>query len=154
MILRVASARLRDGRSYRWPRAWLAPCVAGPVRGWRRQNVNARAGRAAGTRRHRTQFLGQRVESIGSPGQSGIPGGRPPGINDETTPVRKHRGRQSLVEVAGIEPASFSTSSGLLRAQPAVFFSAPAVTQASCRRAQSLFDVPPSPATGLDGRSS
>src|SRR5580693_10087581 len=59
-----------------------------------------------------------------------------------------------VVEVAGIEPASFSTSPGLLRAQPAVLFSAPAVTQASCRRAQSLLGVPPSPATGPDGGSS
>jgi len=58
------------------------------------------------------------------------------------------------VEVAGIEPASFSTSPGLLRAQPAVCFSAPAVTQASRRRAQSLLDVPISPATGLSGGSS
>jgi len=61
---------------------------------------------------------------------------------------------QHLVEVAGIEPASFSTSPGLLRVQPAVLFSAPAVTQASCRQAQSLFDVPASPATGLSGGSS
>jgi predicted short-subunit dehydrogenase-like oxidoreductase (DUF2520 family) len=60
----------------------------------------------------------------------------------------------TLVEVAGIEPASFSTSPGLLRAQPAVFFSAPAVTQASRRRAQSLLDVPISPATELSGGSS
>ena len=37
------------------------------------------------------------------------------------------------VEVAGIEPASFSTSPGLLRAQPAADFLAPAVTQASRR---------------------
>jgi hypothetical protein len=58
------------------------------------------------------------------------------------------------VEVAGIEPASFSTSPGLLRAQPAVLFSAPAVTQASCRRAQPLLVVPSSPAAGLNGRSS
>jgi hypothetical protein len=36
-----------------------------------------------------------------------------------------------MVEVAGIEPASFGTESGLLRAQPAVLFSAPPVTQAS-----------------------
>jgi len=42
------------------------------------------------------------------------------------------------LEVAGIEPASFSTSPGLLRAQPAVVFSAPAVSQASRRQAQSL----------------
>jgi site-specific DNA recombinase len=59
-----------------------------------------------------------------------------------------------LVEVAGIEPASFGSLPGLLRAQPAVFFSAPAVTQASCRRAQSLLDVPPGPATGPGGGSS
>lgn len=43
-----------------------------------------------------------------------------------------------MVEVAGIEPASFVGRTGLLRVQPAVLFSAPAVTQASCRRAQSL----------------
>jgi len=35
--------------------------------------------------------------------------------------------------VAGIEPASFGGSSRLLRAQPAVVFSAPAVAQAPCR---------------------
>ncbi len=62
--------------------------------------------------------------------------------------------KTALVEVAGIEPASFSTSPGLLRAQPALLFSAPAVTQASHRQAQSLFDVPTSPATGLSGESS
>ncbi len=64
------------------------------------------------------------------------------------------RAMTNLVEVAGIEPASFSTSPRLLRVQPAVLFSAPAVTQASCRRAQSLLDVPASPATGLSGKSS
>jgi hypothetical protein len=58
------------------------------------------------------------------------------------------------VEVAGIEPASFSTSPGLLRAQPASLFSAPAVLQAGRRRAQSLFSVPLSPATGPNGGSS
>jgi hypothetical protein len=62
--------------------------------------------------------------------------------------------RHHIVEVAGIEPASFSTSPGLLRVQPAVLFSAPAVTQASCRRAQSLLAVPSDPATGSGGRSS
>ncbi len=41
--------------------------------------------------------------------------------------------KNPMVEVAGIEPASFSTSPGLLRAQSAVFFSAPAVTQTSRR---------------------
>ena len=59
--------------------------------------------------------------------------------------------REVFVEVAGIEPASFSTSPGLLRAQLAVIFSAPAVTQASCRRAQPLLDVPSNPAAGSDG---
>jgi hypothetical protein len=59
-----------------------------------------------------------------------------------------------VVEVAGIEPASFSTSPGLLRAHPASLFSAPAVLQASRRRAQSLLGVPTSPATGLGGGSS
>ena len=58
------------------------------------------------------------------------------------------------VEVAGIEPASFSTSPGLLRAQPASLFSAPGVLQAGPRRAQSLLDVPLSPATGPGGGSS
>ena len=52
------------------------------------------------------------------------------------------------VEVAGIEPASFSTSPGLLRVQPAAFFSAPAVTQASRRRAQPLCVVLGDPAAG------
>ena len=56
-----------------------------------------------------------------------------------------------MVEVAGIEPASFGYVPGLLRVQPAVLFSAPAVTQASCRRAQSLFDVPSDPVTGTSG---
>jgi len=68
-----------------------------------------------------------------------------------TTPVRMG---SHHVEVAGIEPASFSTSPGLLRVQPALLFSAPAVTQASCRRAQSLLAVPSDPATGPEGRSS
>jgi hypothetical protein len=58
------------------------------------------------------------------------------------------------VEVAGIEPASFSTSPGLLRVQPAAIFSAPAVMQASCRRAQPLLVVPSNPVAGLDGGSS
>ena len=57
------------------------------------------------------------------------------------------------VEVAGIEPASFSASPGLLRAQLAVLFSAPAITQARRRQAQPLLDVPPSPAAGLGGGS-
>ena len=53
-----------------------------------------------------------------------------------------------FVEVAGIEPASFVGDQGLLRAQPAVIFSAPTVTQASCRRAQLLFSVPHHPVAG------
>src|SRR3954454_2325529 len=36
----------------------------------------------------------------------------------------------TVVEVAGIEPASFGGSSRLLRVQPAAVFSAPAVSQA------------------------
>jgi hypothetical protein len=58
------------------------------------------------------------------------------------------------VEVAGIEPASFACVPGLLRAQPAVLFSAPAVTQASCRRAQLLSGVPIVPAAGAIGGAS
>jgi site-specific DNA recombinase len=56
--------------------------------------------------------------------------------------------KNAMVEVAGIEPASFGSSPGLLRAQPALLFSAPAVMQASRRRAQPLFDVLTSSAAG------
>ena len=59
--------------------------------------------------------------------------------------------RRVMVEVAGIEPASFDTKAGLLRAQPAVLFSAPAITQASRRRAQPLFGFPTGPAAGPAG---
>ena len=62
-------------------------------------------------------------------------------------------GSADFVEVAGIEPASFSTSPGLLRAQLALLFSAPAITQARRRQAQPLLDVPPSPAAGSGGGS-
>ncbi len=55
------------------------------------------------------------------------------------------------VEVAGIEPASFNTKTGLLRVQPVALFSAPAISQASRRRAQSLFGFPYGPVTGPDG---
>jgi len=55
------------------------------------------------------------------------------------------------VEVAGIEPASFNPKAGLLRAQPAVLFSAPAITQACRRRAQPLFGFPLSPVAGSSG---
>src|SRR5690606_7255084 len=55
------------------------------------------------------------------------------------------------VEVAGIEPASFNPKTGLLRAQPAVLFSAPAITQASRRRAQPLFGFPIIPVAGPIG---
>src|SRR5260370_27854001 len=51
--------------------------------------------------------------------------------------VRVQNAKVDFVEVAGIEPASFSTSPGLLRAQSAARFSAPAVTQTS-RRAGSV----------------
>lgn len=56
-----------------------------------------------------------------------------------------------LVEVAGIEPASFAAHWGLLRAQSAQCFSPPAFTQTRCRRGQSLFVVPQTPATGVIG---
>jgi len=59
------------------------------------------------------------------------------------------RREQGWVEVAGIEPASFVGDQGLLRAQSAVLFSAPAVTRTSCRRAQSLLDVLLHPVTGF-----
>jgi hypothetical protein len=63
-------------------------------------------------------------------------------------PRRDARAGPSLVEVAGIEPASFRTSLVLLRAQPAVLFSAPAITQASRRRAQPLLNVLACPVAG------
>ncbi len=83
-----------------------------------------------------------------------IPQATGTGRADGSGEISGVRAMANLVEVAGIEPASFSTSPGLLRAQPALLFSAPAVTQASRRQAQSLFDVPTSPATGLGGESS
>ena len=52
------------------------------------------------------------------------------------------------VEVPGIEPGSFSASPVLLRAQPAVLFSAPAITQARRRQAQPLFDFLACPVAG------
>jgi len=62
--------------------------------------------------------------------------------------INARNSASSRLAIAGNEPASFSASPGLLRAQLAVLFSAPAITQASRRRAQPLFDVPPSPAAG------
>ncbi len=59
--------------------------------------------------------------------------------------------KAAMVEVAGIEPASFGDKPGLLRAQRAVVFSAPPVTHASRCRAQSLFGVPHSPVAGEFG---
>lgn len=56
--------------------------------------------------------------------------------------------KAALVEMAGIEPASCGAEPGLLRAQSAVLFSAPAVTRTSCRRAQPLFDFLQGPVTG------
>jgi hypothetical protein len=54
-----------------------------------------------------------------------------------------------IVEMQGIEPWSFGTFLDLLRAQLAMFFSAPAITQARRRRAQSLFGFLAFPVTGL-----
>ena len=76
------------------------------------------------------------------------------GLAPLASPVRGDVTVSKSVEVAGIEPASSSASPGLLRAQPALLFSAPALTQARRRRAQPLFDVPPGPAAGPDGTSS
>ena len=59
--------------------------------------------------------------------------------------------KDGMVEMAGIEPASCGAEPGLLRAQSAVLFSAPAVTRTSRRRAQPLCDFPPSPVAGLGG---
>ena len=73
---------------------------------------------------------------------------RRPGLRSIAEGLAFVRGR---VEVAGIEPASFSASPGLLRAQLALLFSAPAITQARRRQAQPLFDVPPGPAAGSGG---
>jgi hypothetical protein len=54
-----------------------------------------------------------------------------------------------IVEMAGIEPASNGVESGLLRVQSASIFSAPEITRTSLRRAQSLFDFPLHPVTGI-----
>lgn len=60
-----------------------------------------------------------------------------------------------MVEVAGIEPASFDASPGLLRAQSAVPLLGPTVhANESVWRAQSLFGVPRVPATGTRSESS
>ena len=70
------------------------------------------------------------------------PGGRPAGGRAGHGPpcerarkrrrrCRERRRRRRNVEVAGIEPASFAIAPRLLRAQPALGFSAPADTQAS-----------------------
>lgn len=59
--------------------------------------------------------------------------------------------RRGRVEMAGIEPASNGAKTGLLRVQFAALFSAPAITRTSRRRAQSLFDFPLNPVTGLNG---
>jgi len=52
------------------------------------------------------------------------------------------------LEMSGFEPESSGTFPSLLRAQPAVLFSAPAITQARRRRAQSLFGFLACPVTG------
>ena len=55
--------------------------------------------------------------------ERGVRGGRPRGQHDEWPLVRALRGQgppRTLVEVAGIEPASFGDLTGLLRAQLAL----------------------------------
>lgn len=77
----------------------------------------------------------------------------PPLKSDGALPTWDVEVREDLliVEMAGIEPASTGAESGLLRVQFAAIFSAPAITRTSRRRAQSLFDFPSNPVTGLDG---
>jgi hypothetical protein len=52
------------------------------------------------------------------------------------------------VEVAGIEPASFDTEAGLLRAQFVGVGLAPLIVTTRQRQAELLFDVPPQSAAG------
>jgi hypothetical protein len=52
------------------------------------------------------------------------------------------------VEVAGIEPASFDTETGLLRAQFVGVGLAPLIVTTRQRQAELLFDVPPQSAAG------
>jgi len=62
--------------------------------------------------------------------------------------------QQFLVELPGIEPGSYGIPSRLLRAQSAMpLLGSPDHANKSGWRSQSLFDVPPSPATGLSGLS-
>jgi MFS family permease len=102
-------------------------------------------------------FRRQRMDPVHH--DAAAPGGLGVTARDEKSPgpVRTRAllvvGRLLGVEVAGIEPASFSTSPGLLRAQLALLFSAPAIMQARRRQAQPLFGVPPSPAAGSGGGS-
>src|SRR5665213_80225 len=56
---------------------------------------------------------------------------QPSAYSDDECQIGRSVGRS--VEVPGIEPGSFGTKPGLLRAEPALSFSAPTVTQA-CRR--------------------
>ena len=74
---------------------------------------------------------------------------RPPNFSPVASNSGSHWNIRGIVEVQGFEPWSFGTFPVLLRAQPALLFSAPAITQARRRRAQSLFDFLACPVTGL-----
>ncbi len=68
------------------------------------------------------------------PTQTAPRGGAAAVLPATTPPKGAVRAMPTWVEVAGIEPASSGPDTGLLRAQPARFFSAPPVPQASRRR--------------------
>lgn len=87
-------------------------------------------------------------------GHSKTPPGRRPGgeLSYKATSRQDHGSNlAALVEVAGIEPASSGGASGLLRAQPAPYFSAPPVPQAGRCGPSHCFDVPRYPVTGWRG---
>jgi MFS family permease len=152
--------------------------LARALPGFRRQRVlgpgeagEARSGTAGATREAGAGVAGEagaiREAGAGAAGEAGGGGGlhggaeeaelggavAAGGLHAEARPVTRPGRQYVIVEAAGIEPASFSTSPGLLRAQLALLFSAPTITQARRRQAQPLFDVPPGPAAGSGGRS-
>ncbi len=109
--------------------------------------VSFRTNRAIYQRRRRSTYANRAPKGAAH-------GPKTPAALIATALVGAGSSKAAMVEVAGIEPASFGIDTGLLRAEPAVVFSAPAVTQASCRRAQSLLGFPDVPATGASGGAS
>jgi hypothetical protein len=76
-------------------------------------------------------------------------------LTRQTAPPAERPGAQPTgVEVAGIEPASYGTVPGLLRAQSATEFLGPEESRRQApRRAQPLFDVPAGPVAGSAGEA-